>query len=154
MKDRKKSYFKKVGDSLPKIVNKNISERSFVELSLIKNWNKIIGKEIACYCWPIKMVFSNIKNTNGIIFLKTKRGKSMEIEFKHNEIIEKLNQYFGYNAVSKISIIQDFDSNKENNQKKTIKIKDKAIDQSKFIDKINVDRLKNALKKLNKTLLK
>ena len=78
----------------------------------------------------------------------------MEIEFKHNEIIEKLNQYFGYNAVSKISIIQDFDSNKENNQKKTIKIKDKAIDQSKFIDKINVDRLKNALKKLNKTLLK
>ena len=39
MKDRKKSYFKKVGDSLPKIVNKNISERSFVELSFIMNWN-------------------------------------------------------------------------------------------------------------------
>ena len=70
MKDRKKSYFKKVGDSLPKIVNKNISERSFVELSLIKNWNKIIGKEIACYCWPIKMVFSNIKN--GFGFVKNK----------------------------------------------------------------------------------
>ena len=38
--------------------------------------------------------------------------------------------------------------------KSLVKIKDKAIDQSKFIDKINVDRLKNALKKLNKTLLK
>ena len=85
MKDRKKSYFKKVGDSLPKIVNKNISERSFVELSLIKNWNKIIGKEIACYCWPIKMIFSglclSISLPNTIIETAKTKHLTEKIEF-------------------------------------------------------------------------
>ena len=33
----------------------------------------------------------------------------MEIEFKNDEIIEKLNQYFGYKAINKISVVQDFD---------------------------------------------
>ena len=89
MKERKQSYFKKVGKSLPKIIDKNIKKRNFVEIALIKKWKEIIGQDIAKYCWPIKIVYSDIKNSNGIIFLKTKRGRSMEIEFKNDEIIEK-----------------------------------------------------------------
>tara|TARA_B100000470_G_C19715026_1_gene357244 strand:+ start:202 stop:573 length:372 start_codon:yes stop_codon:yes gene_type:complete len=121
MKERKQSYFKKVGKSLPKIIDKNIKERNFVEITLIKQWKEIIGQDIAKYCWPIKIVFSDIKNSNGIIFLKTKRGRSMEIEFKNDEIIEKLNQYFGYKAINKISVVQDFnikDSYKKKNYQK------------------------------------
>ena len=92
MKERKQSYFKKIGDNLPKIIDKKIKKKIFVEVSLIKQWNNVVGNDIAKFCWPIKVIFSNIKNSNGIIFLKTKRGKSMEIEFKSEEIIEKLNQ--------------------------------------------------------------
>ena len=55
-------YFKKVGKSLPKIIDKNIKERNFVEITLIKKWKEIIGQDIAKYCWPIKIVFSDIKN--------------------------------------------------------------------------------------------
>ena len=36
MKERKQSYFKKIGKSLPKIIDKNIKERNFVEVTLIK----------------------------------------------------------------------------------------------------------------------
>ncbi len=90
MKERKQSYFKKIGNCLPKIVDKNIKEKNFIEVSLIKKWREIIGDDIAKFCWPIKIIFSDIKNSNGIIFLKTKRGRSMEIEFKNEEIIENL----------------------------------------------------------------
>ena len=69
MKERKQSYFKKVGSSLPKIIDKNIKEKNFVEISLIKKWREIIGDDIAKFCWPIKIVFSEINNLNGIIFL-------------------------------------------------------------------------------------
>ena len=62
MKERKQSYFKKIGKSLPKIIDKNIKERNFVEITLIKKWKEIIGEDIAKYCWPIKIVFSNTKN--------------------------------------------------------------------------------------------
>ena len=151
MKERKQSYFKKVGKSLPKIIDKNIKERNFVEITLIKKWREIIGNDIAKFCWPIKIVFSEIKNSNGIIFLKTMRGKSMEIEFKNEEIIEKLNQYFGYKTISKISVVQDFDI-KDNYKKNKIIKKRNENTQSKVINKVKKGDIKTALKKLNKTL--
>ena len=150
MKERKQSYFKKVGKSLPKVIDKNIKERNFVEITLIKKWKEIIGQDIAKYCWPIKIVFSDIKNSNGIIFLKTKRGRSMEIEFKNDEIIEKLNQYFGYKAINKISVVQDFNI-KDSYKKKIIKKKIKN-NHSKVINKIKKNELKIALQNLSKTL--
>ena len=151
MKDRKQSYFKKVGKSLPKIINKNIKERNFFEISLIKKWKEIIGNDIAKFCWPIKIIFSDIKNSNGIIFLKTKRGRSMEIEFKNEEIIEKLNQYFGYKAIDKISVVQDFNI-KDTYKKNKIIMKKSKSTQSKEINKIKENNVKVALNKLNKTL--
>jgi hypothetical protein len=151
MKERKQSYFKKVGSSLPKIINKNIKEKNFVEISLIKKWREIIGDDIAKFCWPIKIVFSEINNLNGIIFLKTMRGKSMEIEFKNEEIIEKLNQYFGYKAIAKISVVQDFSIKGTYKEDKITKKRGKKV-QSKVINKIKKNNIKTALKKLNKTL--
>jgi len=151
MKERKQSYFKKVGNSLPKIIDKNIKEKNFIEISLIKKWREIIGDDIAKFCWPIKIVFSEINNLNGIIFLKTMRGKSMEIEFKNEEIIEKLNQYFGYKAIAKISVVQDFDIKDAYKEDKITKKRGKKV-QSKVINKIKKNNIKTALKKLNKTL--
>ena len=151
MKERKQSYFKKIGNSLPKILDKNIKEKNFVEVSLIKKWREIIGDDIAKFCWPIKITFSDIKNSNGLIFLKTKRGRSMEIEFKNEEIIEKLNQYFGYKAISKISVVQDFDIKDAYKEDKITKKRGKKV-QSKVINKIKKNNIKTALKKLNKTL--
>ena len=151
MKERKQSYFKKIGKSLPKIIDKNIKERNFVEVTLIKKWREIIGENIAKYCWPIKIVFSDIKNSNGTIFLKTKRGRSMEIEFKNDEIIENLNQYFGYKAINKISVVQDFDIKDSYKKNKIIKKKNKN-NYSKVINKIKKNELKIALKNLSKTL--
>ena len=160
MKERKQSYFKKVGNSLPKIIDKNIKEKNFIEISLIKKWREIIGDDIAKFCWPIKIVFSEINNLNGIIFLKTMRGKSMEIEFKNEEIIEKLNQYFGYKAIAKISVVQDFGIKSTcadygvppfGKEDKITKKKGKKV-QSKVINKIKKNNIKTALKKLNKTL--
>ena len=151
MKERKQSYFKKVGNSLPKIIDKNIKKKNFIEISLIKKWREIIGDDIAKFCWPIKIRFSEINNLNGIIFLKTMRGKSMEIEFKNEEIIEKLNQYFGYKAIAKISVVQDFDIKDAYKEDKITKKRGKKV-QSKVINKIKKNNIKTALKKLNKTL--
>ena len=152
MKHRKQSYFKKLGSSLPKIIDKNIKKKNFIELSVINNWNEIVGKDIAKFSWPIKISFNDINNLNGRIFVKTERGRSMEIEFKSQEIIEKLNQFFGYKAINKINIIQDFNSSIS--EKKKNKITKKKIKKNyiKDIKKIKKESVKIALKKLNKSL--
>ena len=149
MKFRKQSYFKKIGDSIPKFIEKNVKQKNFAETSLIKNWVKIVGVKISNLCFPIKISFSNIENSNGVIYLKTVRGKSMEVEFKNFEIIEKVNQYLGYKAITNISVVQDLNFKYEDKKKKIVK--NKIDDFSKDINKIKEESLKLALNKLNKT---
>ena len=154
MKFRTQSYFKQIGDTLPKILKTKLKKANFVEISVIKNWKEIVGDDIAKNCWPIKIFFSDGNNSNGKIAIKVKRGWSLEIEYKNQEIIEKLNQYFGYKAISKISIIQNFEKYTVESKKKKI---EKKIAKKKFfkeITNIKQPKLQKALLKLDKTLFK
>ena len=66
-------------------------------------------------------------------------------------IFEKLNQYFGYKAINKISVVQDFDVKDSYKKSKIIKKKN-TNNHSKVINKIKKNELKTALKNLSKTL--
>ena len=154
MKFRTQSYFKQIGDTLPKILKTKLKKINFVEMSVIKNWKEIVGDDIAKNCWPIKIFFSDGNNSNGKIAIKVKRGWSLEIEYKNQEIIEKLNQYFGYKAISKINIIQNFEEYAVESKKNKI---EKKITKKKFfkeITNIKQPKLQKALLKLDKTLFK
>ena len=154
MKFRTQSYFKQIGDTLPKILKTKLKKANFVEISVIKNWKEIVGDDIAKNCWPIKIFFSDGNNSNGKIAIKVKRGWSLEIEYKNQEIIEKLNQYFGYKAISKINIIQNFEEYTVESKKNKI---EKKITKKKFfkeITNIKQPKLQKALLKLDKTLFK
>ena len=154
MKFRTQSYFKQIGDTLPKILKTKLKKANFVDISVIENWKEIVGDDIAKNCWPIKIFFSDGNNSNGKIAIKVKRGWSLEIEYKNQEIIEKLNQYFGYKAISKIDIIQNFEEYTVESKKNKI---EKKITKKKFfkeITNIKQPKLQKALLKLDKTLFK
>jgi len=72
--------------------DKDLKKANFVEISILQNWTDIVGEKIAKYSWPEKIIFSKSNNDlNGKVFLKVKRGWAMEVEYKNQEIIEKLN---------------------------------------------------------------
>ena len=152
MKFRRQNYFKKIGETLPKILEKKLKKANFIEISIIKNWKEIVGDDIAKYCWPIKITFSNENNLSSKIIIQVKRGWSLEIEHKSYEIIDKLNQYFGYKAISKINIIQNFDEDIVETKKNIIKKRITKKNYSKEISNIKQSKLQKALLKLDKTL--
>ena len=74
-------------------------------------------------------------------------GKEVEIEYEKNEIIDKINSFFGYNCISNITlkIIQ------EKIEEKKIFPKIKDIDKiTKKIQKVDNSQLKNSLNKFLK----
>ena len=153
MFSRKQNYFKKISDTLPKIIGKDLKKANFVEISILQNWTDIVGEKIAKYSWPEKIIFSKSNNDlNGKVFLKVKRGWAMEVEYKNQEIIEKLNQFFGYNAVTKLNIIQDFEDNVKKNKKEKNVDKTHKKNFSENIKNIKQIKLRKALKMLDKTL--
>ena len=85
---------------------------------------------------------------NGTLILNVIHGKELEIEYQKKEIIDKINNHFGYNCISlvKLKII--------NKEQKTINVSMKINKQSKnFEEKLKTIKsieLKKSLYKLIK----
>ena len=80
---------------------------------------------------------------DGILVLNVTHGKELDVEYGKNEIIEKINSFFGYNCIKEVNL--KVVSNKIIKQKKILPdIKDlKQIDEK--IKKIDNNQVKNSL---------
>ena len=83
---------------------------------------------------------------DGTLVLNVIHGKEMEIEYKKNEIIDKINSFFGYNCVSKVTLKIVQDKLKSDN-----KVFPKINNISKIMEKmskVNNEELKSSLNNL------
>ena len=85
-----------------------LGNKGFVEADIILNWGEIIGEELAEYCFPQRIEFQKEKKNNGCLHLDVPSGAfAVEIQHREKYILNKINTYFGYNAVSSIKIMQN-----------------------------------------------
>lgn len=92
--------------SMP-IVKQLLGNQGFQLIELISNWRNIVGINLAQYTLPYKLNFRKNERTDGCLTLITVSGAfALEIKQKQQIIINKINSYFGYEAVSSIKILQ------------------------------------------------
>ena len=130
-------------NSVPKTLKKYLRKGGYNYSNIVDNWTKIVNKKISDSCFPITVKMKK-EMKDGNLILNVIHGKEMEIEYAKNEIREKINSFFGYNCISKISlkIIQ----HKIDKPKKVLpKIKDKNRIESK-IQNLKNEQLKRSLK--------
>lgn len=92
-----------LANTLPKQIKKIIKKNGFNFSSVVDNWTKIVGKEFSDHCYPINVKVLNNSNMLCLV-LNVIHGKELEIEYGKNNIIDKINLYFGYNFISKIEL--------------------------------------------------
>jgi hypothetical protein len=95
---------KPVKSVLAALTNPIYQGQGFVQSTIIFEWSLIIGASFAQYCQPEKIIFPYGKRTGGRLYLKTSSSFAPEIQFNEPLIIDRINRYFGYRAVEKISI--------------------------------------------------
>ena len=133
--------------SIPKTLKKHLRKGGYNFSSIVDNWTRLVSKKISDACYPVSVKMGkNLKD--GTLVLNVVHGKEMEIEYEKNEIIDKINSFFGYNCVSNVSlkIVQE----KVNKKNKLFpKIKNlKKIEEK--MEKINNEELKSSLNNLLK----
>ncbi len=86
----------------------------------------------------------------GTLHLAVKRGDEIIVEYSKNEIMNKINSYFGYKLIGEIKL-ESFNSNirKKVNRNTTFK---SLKNFDKKIDKIKNENIRNSLIKLLKTI--
>ena len=76
--------------------------------ALLEHWPEIVGVEYARVTTPVKMTFPHqpqeARQRNGTLCVQLPKGLSMEFTFKTEQIRQRINAYFGYDAVGKISL--------------------------------------------------
>ena len=136
--------------SIPKTLKKHLRKGGYNYSNIIDNWTKIVSKKISDNCYPVTVKMKKDMK-DGTLVLNVIHGKEMEIEYKKNEIIDKINSFFGYNCVSKVTLKIVQDKLKSDNKvfpkiKNLSKIEEKM---SKVNDKDLKSSLNNFLKAFN-----
>ena len=136
-------------DTLPKNIRKVINKKGHIYSETINNWKYIVGENLFKFCYP-----RSFKNSNrfgvSTLFIMVKRGHEVDLEYSKKEIIDKMNNFFGYAVVKKLKFINFDDESiilsKENHQFKNVTNKK----YQKKINDVKNEKIKKSLLELTK----
>tara|TARA_B100000131_G_C18122329_1_gene613373 strand:+ start:3415 stop:3738 length:324 start_codon:yes stop_codon:yes gene_type:complete len=87
------------------LIENYLSKNNNIEAKLLINWGKIV-KEYEKIIFPKKISFLKNEKNNGLLILNVQRGFGTEIQMKIPKLLNEINNYLGYKAISKIKIEQ------------------------------------------------
>ena len=128
--------------SIPKTLKKYLRKGGYNYSNIVDNWTKMVSKKISDACYPLTVKMGK-EMREGTLVLNVIHGKEMEVEYEKQEIIDKINSFFGYNCISQVTlkIVQD---TIKTNEKVFPKIKNFSKIEEKM-NKVNDDGLKSSL---------
>ena len=136
-------------DTLPKNIKKFIRKRGHIYSETLNNWKYIVGDNFFKICYPKSFKSSNKFGVSTLLIM-VKRGHEVDLEYSKKEILNKMNNFFGYSVVEKLKFI-NFDD--EQKTKSLSNINDKNVAISKYQDKIRDvknEKIKKSLTELTR----
>lgn len=97
---------KAIGDLMPQIGRTSFRRFGFVQSSVVTRWPEIVGAQHARVCLPEAIRFPPGGKNDGILQLVVLPAHAPLIQHIIPEIMERVNRFFGYNAVARIKIRQ------------------------------------------------
>ena len=72
------------------------------DADLLARWDEIMGADIANVA-RLAAIRKNRDNTFNVVIRPAVPAYALQLSYQSDEIIKRINKYFGYNAVGKIS---------------------------------------------------
>ena len=134
-------------NTLPTKVKRILDKKGHMYSKTLDNWKYIVGDELFKVCYPKSFKTSN-KLGGSYLNIMVKRGNEVDLEYSKKNIINKMNAYFGYEAV-KNKKLNTFEGEYEKiNEKKVVNATKR--EHIKKIDNIKNDKIKKSLLELSK----
>ena len=128
--------------SIPKTLKKHLRKGGYSYSNIVDNWTKIVNNKISDICYPITIKLGKDMR-EGTVVLNVIHGNEIEVEYQKNQIIDKINSFFGYNCISnlKLKIVQNKIINKNTSYQKI-----KNLNEiEKKMRKVTNEQLKSSL---------
>ena len=139
-------------DILPSKLKRLINKKGQIYSETLDNWRYFVGNDLFDISFP-----KSFKNENKLgsscLTIMVKRGNEVNFEYSKNLVIEKINSYFGYDAVQSIKLV----SFEEKNDQYTEKYSTNDVTINKYkkqISDIKNEKIKDSLTELSKVYKK
>ena len=97
-------------DTLPTKIKKILKKKGHIFSETLDNWRNIVGDELFRVCYPKSFKSSN-RLSSSTLSIMVKRGHEVDLEYSKKNIIDKMNNHFGYTVVEKIKFMSFDDEN-------------------------------------------
>jgi hypothetical protein len=108
---------KSVGAFVPGLTRKAFEKFGFSTASLIMDWPRIAGADLAQWTtpervkWPQGFETAELAQESGArpgatLVLRVDPARALDVEYRARQIIERINAYFGYRAIAELRILQ------------------------------------------------
>ena len=136
-------------DTLPKNVKKIINKKGQIYSETLNNWKYIVGVELFNVCYPKTFKNSNRFGVSTLVVM-VKRGHEVDMEYSKKDIINNMNNYFGYSVVEKIKLVT-FDDHQKISLENEKNTKNVSINKyKKRLNDVKNDKIKKSLIELTK----
>jgi hypothetical protein len=102
----RRAYSTQLGSLIPGIGDKSFRRRGFVHGQIVTQWHQVVGPSLASVSAPEGLRFPPGKKRGATLTIRAASGAGLELQHHMNMILERVNMFFGYTAVEKISIRQ------------------------------------------------
>ncbi len=94
-----------ISNSLMNVIKGFGKKYGFINSDIITNWAEIAGENLATALTPVKISFPVGMRKDGTLYVKIKNASlSSVVQYQFPTIIDRVNTYFGYNAISSVKI--------------------------------------------------
>ena len=126
-------------NSIPKTLKKHLKKNGYNYSNIVDNWTRMVSKKISDACYPVTVKMGKEMKDSTLI-LNVIHGKELEVEYEKNQIIDKINSFFGYKYISNVTL-------------KTVQ--DKVVKNRKSFPKLkNINKIEEKINKVNDNQLK
>ena len=104
------SQARRLGDLVGRCLSKTLARQGFASTELVTRWAEIVGPEIAAHAEPMKIQWARGADPDAaepaILVLRVEGPVAIEIQHLSGVIVERVNRFFGWRAISRIALRQ------------------------------------------------
>jgi len=104
---RARAGLRALGSSLGAVTKRAFARRGLTGADLARQWPAIVGHDLAAQCRPRQLRFPRSgESIDGRLTLRVAPGWALEVQHLEPLVLERINGYFGYRAVSRLVLQQ------------------------------------------------
>lgn len=92
--------------ALSKVMKGPFAKRGFSQTEILSRWPTIVGPMLAQHSCPERLTFEREKAAGANLLVRVEGAFGLELQHLTPQVIERINTYFGYRAVARLSILQ------------------------------------------------